>query len=281
MRFAPALVILAGCNQFYDIAPTRAVVPPDAAYFDAPTDAPFACPPTGQTPQFTRLLHQIVQNCSEYNLSTTGRAVALCSEPIYQIAEGARDELLTPVIGLEQDSQTHVDLARYVPEGDEIVVRIWQQSTVVGRIVVFRIADGVATEAYDVRLPNNEPIDSFIRFGTPSRGPLRRMIVRNSSWPQWREIEFDESGTSTLVGLYDTADLGVATLGVPANMSADGLRLVFAFNGAVYTDRATLADRFRTASTLNVPNNPVPFLTEDCSRVYFTGLGYVFWVQQQ
>ena len=48
-------LLLAGCNAVFGIKETRQY---DAAYFDAPPDAPFTCPALGAAaPAFSRSLH--------------------------------------------------------------------------------------------------------------------------------------------------------------------------------------------------------------------------------
>jgi hypothetical protein len=288
MRVWAMCLLVAGCNPFFDISGTEPRPLVDAQYFDAPADAPFACPPTGETPQFSQNLKQIVQNCQEVSTSTTGRIAGLCRERSAQISEGPLEGPLVPIAGFEQVAPTHIDLVRYAPEGDELFVRIWQDDSVVGRIVVVRqTASGFSID-HDVTLPAGEATDSFIRFGTPSGGPKRRMFIRNGSEPGIREIELDETGASTLVGSYTAADFGVDYFGVPGNITADGLRVVFLGSPPssqaqpVYADRASLADRFSTARVLSgLPYNVTPFVTADCGRLYFDGLGYIFWVQRR
>ena len=137
------------------------------------------------------------------------------------------------------------------------------------------------------KLPSGETTDSFVRFGTPSRGPVRRMFIHNSTEQGVREIEVDDTGQSTTIGTYTDANFGMASIGVPGNLSADGLRLVFqgtppdGQGGIAYADRASLADRFLPARMLTgVPSNATPFMTEDCARLYFGAINYLFWVQR-
>lgn len=280
MRLVVVLAALAGCNSVYDLRETAPLPPIDAQYFDAPPDAPFACPPTGETPQFSRVLNQVIQNCAELSTSTTGRAVAYCREPVVQIAEGPTDEALVPIPELVEVPPLHVDLVRYAPEGDELWVRIWHQNTVVGRIAIYRREGTTVVHSHDVTSPSGT-FDSFVRFGAPSAGPVRRVMIRNGSQAM-QEIEVDSTGASTVIDTYEATDLGVATLGIPGNISPDGLRYVFnAGTSTYYADRASISERFSPGRELvNVPINPAPFMTADCGRLYFTAVGYVFWVQR-
>jgi hypothetical protein len=289
--WAAGALLVVGCNRIFGISETGSLPPADAidaAYFDAPADAPFECPPIGTAPQFSRQLNQIIQQCVEYSLSTTGRAAGLCYDGVSQVSEGPSDGPLMPIAGLEQDSELHIDYVRYAPEGDELFVRIWHQSTVVGRIAVYRKSGTAWVPAYDVALPGGVTTDSFVRFGSPSRGPLRRMMVRNTSSVSFDEIEFDSTGASTLVQTYDAASIGATSLsGFAPNLSGDGLRMLVSAplpgnsNAAAYAGRASLANPFGTAMALSdVPYSASPFMSDDCARVYFPALNYMFWVQR-
>jgi hypothetical protein len=278
---------LCACNQVFGLGDTDPAPIPDAQYFDAPIDAPFTCPEIGTLPVFSRVLHQLIQSCSGYSIAATGRAVAYCSEPKTQVAEGAVDDTLVPVAGLEQSPPSlRIDYARYAPEGDELIVRfVTQAATNTGRIVVFTRTGTGFVEAHDIKLPG-QMTDSLVGFGAPSRGPKRRMLVYNVT-NAYQEIEFDASGTATLIGTYNAAELGVqAFTSIPPNLSPDGLRGVFsgvvnAGSVVLYLDRANISQRFGMGRVLDVPYTVAPFMTEDCARVYLSGLGSMFWVQQQ
>ncbi len=277
------VLALCACTQVFGLDETHGVVPSDAQYFDAPADAPFACPPTGETPQFSRLLHQIPQSCRHYTASgPLGRATALCREPLAQVAEGPSEGPLSPVAGLADVGAQRFDLVRLVPEGDEMYVRHWDTGTVVGRIRRFRReADDTFTAATDVTL-QGATTDSFVQFGAPSRGPRRRMMLRNGTGAL-QEVEISETGVAQPIAVYTEAELGVDLLISLPNLTPDGLHLVFSGQReeqhTYYSDRATLADRFSPGRRLaNVPAANDTFLTEDCSRVYFSALGSILWV---
>ena len=76
----------------------------------------------------------------------------------------------------------------------------------------------------------------------------------------------------------------VTVTGMP-NLSPDGLRLVLGSttqqSKVMYSDRPSVDMRFRQAVPLmDIPDVPDPFLTEDCARVYFSGIGSVFYAQR-
>ena len=200
-----------------------------------------------------------------------------------QIGEGPLDGPFTLVAGFELVDKHHFDAPRLAPEGDQVIIRDWDESTLVGRIGMY--SGQPLTFAYEIRLPNNETTDSFARYGSPSRGPKRRMFFRQTTTPL-TELEVDDAGTSTVVGTYTEADLGVMNFaGLLPSMTPDGLRIVFfaaaTASGIFYSDRETTADRFRPATLLmGVPGSSDVYMTENCDRLYFSALGSVLWIQQ-
>jgi hypothetical protein len=286
MRFTGVLLALCGCNQIFGLDQT---VPVDnTTYFDAPIDAPFTCPPPGMTPQFSRIFHQIPQRCSEYTASLTAdRAVAMCFEPTMQIAQGPVDGPLEPIAGFETVNKVHYDAPKLTPEGDEVVLRIWDEGTVVGRFAMYRFEGASLVYEYDITLPGGQTIDSFARFSPPSHGPRRRMLVQNGASGGLEEIEFDTTGASIHIASYTTASLGVSSVaGIVPSLTGDGLHMVFfaaglTSNGIFYDARESRDVPFGPASMLmNVPPTSDPFMTESCERIYFSALGSVLWVQQ-
>jgi len=286
MRFAVVTLVLCACNQLYGLEPTEPL-PIEPVFFDAPADAPFACPPIGQTPQFSRLFHQIPQTCTEWTGSLiSGKALAMCFQPTMQIGQGPVEGPLAPIAGFETVNQVHFDAPRTLPDAEQVIIRRWDETTVFGEIRVYnRDANDALTYSHEIKLPS-AATDSFVRYGSPSRGPKRRMFVRQLSIPL-TEIEVDETGTSTQVATYSETDLDVTSFaGLPPSMTGDGLRIVFSaagptMNGIFYSDRASLGDRFRAASLLmGVPSSSDAFMTDDCERMYFSGLGSILYVQQ-
>src|SRR5512143_2261526 len=100
MRWRITLLALCACNQVFDLRPTKSV---DAKhdFFDAPLDAPYACPATGETPAFGSLFHQVIlQNCKDYEPSQAKQTgIALCDDGQYTgnylLSEGPLDGPLT------------------------------------------------------------------------------------------------------------------------------------------------------------------------------------------
>src|SRR4051812_8468463 len=123
-RLGLVVAALAGCNSVLgnDRAFTR-----DARYFDAPVDAPFACPAAGSSPaELSPELHGVfIQDCLDYSFQGD-RASASCTDVggIRQIYEGPRDGPLTLVAAIREDSLTVLhDQPRLSPDGTRLYAR--------------------------------------------------------------------------------------------------------------------------------------------------------------
>ena len=282
MRFAVVALALGACNQLYGLEPTESI----AVFLDAPIDAPFHCPNFGETPQFSRLLHQIPQTCVEWTGSlVSGKALAMCYEPLLQVAQGPIEGPVVPIVGFETVNKVHFDAVRTLPDGDQVLIRRWDESSVVGELRVYnRGANDVLTYSHEIKLPDGRTTDAFIRVGSPSRGPMRRMFT-NLTGLGLAEIEFDETGASTLIATYTEADLGVQQFtGLPPNITGDGLRMTFLGSGGAnavfYSDRTSVTEKFRGARPIVGVPAIDSFMTDDCERLYFGALGSVLYVQQ-
>jgi hypothetical protein len=85
------------------------------------------------------------------------------------------------------------------------------------------------------------------------------------------------------IASYTPAELGVAAAHSPM-LTPDGLHVVFvgtdsaAKSGMYYADRADTSARFSTGRLLvGVPVVDGAYVPEDCSRIYLSGLGSVFY----
>jgi hypothetical protein len=284
MRFGlVGLIALCGCNQILGLSPTEALPPIDAQYFDAPADAPFACPPPGTAPQFSRVLHQIQQDCTDFTTGA-GWAVAYCYAGGYQISQGPPDGPFVPIDGFQQGGAQQYTEPRLVPEGDRLVVNARNSQQLVGNIVVYRRGTG-DTWTMEHAITVDGALDRGARFGVPSRGPNRRMFFENGDG-MYRELEMDDSFAGRLIATYTASDLGIDfALKIP-DLSPDGLRIIYSGylssrETIFYGDRPTLADRFTVTPLSDVPSGRTPFLTEDCARIYLSAASSVLWVQRQ
>jgi hypothetical protein len=269
-RLGLAVLAVAGCNQAFGLDRTQ---PVDARYFDAPIDAPFACPPLGETPAFSPSFQQVVYDCREYSLSLDRQALALCGREPMLPFEGVIDGPLDrPAVGLA-DPTYALQFARLAPEGDELVATYYRAGT-----------------GYELRTYARQPNGDWSRKGTiatapsyrdvsgPTRRPRHVMLTTSSNalaelvedTPLWRQV-----------ALHPASELGVGYPGAP-KLSADGLRLLLVDGTrVVYADRPTIEAPFRPAAPVDgLPYVTDAFLTDDCSRVYFSGVGTVFYSQR-
>lgn len=272
------LALCCGCNEVFGLRQTIAI---DAQQFDAPADAPYACPPPGAQPMFAALLYQVIaQNCISYTTSaTTNRAAAYCLD-IDAIADGVIDGVPEKTV---MTPEGNFDWPRLTPEGDEMWVR---RRDGTGKIAVYGYtSEHQWTWIRDLALASTG-VDDIIT--TPSRRVDGVRHFLHYAFSERTLYEYtDDGATQTFVRAYDATALGIYFVQFP-NLDADGLRLVFVGQGVdtnfaqtFYADRAQLADPFVAALPLTTaPVAYDPFLTADCSRLYTSGLGSIFYARQ-
>ncbi len=259
-------------------------------FFDAPADAPFACPPIGSTPQFAVLAHPVIsQDCVEYTSSLSaafGTAYCNGSGGGGSIDEAPVDKTMTVIPNLVATASTTYLHPRLAPEGDQLFTQRYDASGLA--VAIFGRAGAGWTQASVVNHIGTASVTGAFRFGTPTRGPARRMLVTDPGvGPLIYELAFDAGAWKVDLTHDPVSELGVPGVLLPPALSPDGLRILFSVltNSEIhtmYSDRATIHDPFRTAVRLvGVPNLSDGFLTEDCARVYFSSVGSVFYVQQQ
>jgi hypothetical protein len=274
------LLFACGCNQVFGLRETVAV---DAQQFDAPIDAPYACPAPGTQPGFGKLLHQsIAKNCISYTTSATAnRAAAYCLD-LDAIADGVVDGALEPTTLVPNDK---LDWPRLTPEGDELWVR--RRGGGIATFAVYRYdSDHHWTWVRDLAIANTAQDDVIT---APSRQVDGKRRFIRYAFAEFKLYEYEDDGaTTTPVRSYNVqTELGVYYMQFP-NLDADGLRLVFVgqvpaatFAQTMYADRPSRADSFSAAMPLvTAPVAYDPFLTPDCSRLYTSGLGSIFFAQQ-
>ncbi|HEX5060800.1 MAG TPA: hypothetical protein VFV99_15635 [Kofleriaceae bacterium] len=274
-----ALLLLCGCNQVFGL---RETIANDAQLFDAPIDAPFTCPDPAMQPQFSKILHQVItKNCQAYMTSPeSNRAVAYCVD---------MDVVVDGVIDAEPQPATltpvgQYDWPRLTPEGDEIWVR---DRRVPPTFAVFQWqSDHTWAHVRDLVIANVAR-DDYITAPSRKVGGKRRFV--RLAFSEFKLYEYDDDGTTTTpIRSYNLQlDLGVDFASFP-NLDASGLRLVFvgqttgtSFTQTFYASRASIDDSFSPAKPLlAAPLAYDPFLTPDCSRLYTSGLGSIFYAQQ-
>ncbi len=278
-----------GCNQVFGISETKPVdAAPiiDAQYFDAPIDAPFACPPIGTPPQFSPSMHALPQRCENYSASSD-HAVAYCHD-LARVAQGPVDGPFTTISALVPVADISYAGPRLAPEGDRLVVTEQTGST----SAALRVFQRGASDSWALAGTVNVPfaLDFDVAVGTPTRGPARRMFINNNDGIH-RELALDASYQASVHATYTQAELGVMFTYGPLNMSADGLRIIYAGRSTtpgvdvvMYGERPSLADRF-TVTRLDVASAAhEPFMTDNCDRIYFALYlpdAQLYWVQRQ
>jgi len=264
---ASALLVLAACNQIFG---NTAVEPAPAGVFDAPIDGPFGCPEIGSTPPFSPYLHQLpITDCSY--LSYVGeRAVADClidGLRVVMIGDGA--DHLAPAPGVPPSAVP--SLPRLSPDGQELYVHDATQ-------IYFYTWSGAMW--IDPK-PTGILVPGMILYTTIAQaGTVERILVATN---MDAIDEYEGRGqTWTRISSVPFSQLGVVNLLGGLGMTSDGRRLVVGTPaGARYADRASLADAFRLGDLIDAPSAADMFLTDNCARIYVSGLGSVFYAQQR
>lgn len=277
------VVALSACNEVFDLRPTVAT---DAVreFFDAPTDAPFTCPSLGGTPLFAPLFHQVIgQDCHSYQYSVDRQiALAMCTEPgdyDYRISQGPIDGLLTRLAGFDDPVFVLQDI-RLAADGNALIAQYY--ATGPGYELRMYRFDGTTW----TRRPNFVALPAFSSHSEPTRPP--RHAFRTDGSGNLLELAEDAAGNWPQVAMYANNELGVFGNTFP-RVSGDGLRLLLMGTppggGQArlwYADRPSITERFVAARPIEgVPSVIDPFLTEDCSRIYFSGLQQIIYVRQR
>jgi hypothetical protein len=269
------LMLLVGCNSVFGNNPVQRI---DAQYFDAPIDAPSQCPPIGQTPQFTSVLHQVfVQDCAEYTFNG-GRAIAPCRAPDggFSIFEGALDQPLALVSDLYEPTAPAVyDTTRLSSDARTLYARHVDFDT---NAVELRAATRQPDGSWQLVEPppfGQNPGDLPAGFAAGATGDHAFIHTSGNVVHEW---VFDGAGWS---------DVRVHDFGAPivaANVTADGLRITLAMADKrhLFSDRPDEDSLFRDPVLL--PNSPsdaqARMMSVDCGRLYVSGLQSVFYAEQ-
>ena len=273
------VLLIGGCNQILGLVET--------AHIDAQAvidTVPPVCPSLGTIPEFhgpiTRL--EAATDCQTYTVSRdAGIAIALCAGA--GVSEGIVDATLAPATMVP--ASTGYAEPRISPEGD--ILTVLEERT----IKIFnRGGDRTWTLASTGFVSTQFPTASVT-----SRSP-RRMMVRDwnttGGGGQWVVRELSDGGLAPwpVLATYGSADLGTNAMNFTTGLflSEDGLRLLFvgsladSTSGILYSDRETLAERFRPARVLaSLPQGARdPFMTHDCGRLYYSLLGTIFYIAQ-
>ena len=266
MRAAPALLALAACNSTFELRDTRR--------FDA--REPPSCPASGPPPLSDQIHQAVFQDCMMFNASAlTNTAMATCLSPNgLTNSYGPIDGPLVPVDlpGTPLDPTLSA-------EGDAAT------GLVSGLIHEWTLEGDAWIDAGALPLPRG--------FYSATSARPNRHIVGHENDQRIHEFAEDAPGVwHEVMPPYVFAD--VAGIEAPPYLSPDGLRMIFegvmdsttAKNGYVsavmYSDRASIDARFGEVVAIGAAPMTMerPYLTVDCARLYFHGVGEVLYLAQ-
>jgi hypothetical protein len=276
MRLQWGLLALCACNELFGIDKTRAV-----SRTDAMVDAPFTCPPIGTAPVFLTNPQQFVrQSCLLYQYSSDADlAIADCSG---NLSQGAIGGPMTPIADLASSGSTIRQAAWIDPEGDQLIVQ--EQDTSVLFVRYMHAGGDHWTRGGTLIWPSS--LLAPYQASTQTRGVPRRMMALDNGGYLDEMID-DGSDTLQVHRRYGQGELGIYNYQGPM-ITADGLRMVVygtqpgptVLQSIWYTDRASIDDDFRAFTALpDVPSIQDPFLRDDCARIYFSGIGSIWYEQ--
>jgi len=268
-----ALVIttlgLAACNQVF--GSTSVEVTP-VAQFDAPLDAAFACTAIGQTPQFSPYLHQfLARDCSFYGIAGTDAVAECMIAGVETVVIGPLGGELVPALGLPASGLPSTP--RIAPDGQ----------TMLGRVNPAVVEYARAGDVWSVANSNvfelgstGTPFSSIAQIGST----LRVLVLE---FPEDTLAEYERAnGVWSVVAQTPVEQVvGSASPALGLALTSDGLRLVIATDSETrYSDRPSLDAAFRPSEPLQSPAASDVFVSDDCARIYLSGLGSVFYAQR-
>lgn len=271
---AVALVAVCACNQTFGLHDTRTAV-----------DAAPRCPAIGTPPVFRAAFHQVTdQWCYQYSPSPDANlALAICNDGGTRVESGPIDQPLAP-LDLVQLAGCDFSTAspRLAPEGDRAFVHAagFGCPLAQGWYELARV-DATWAVLGPIGISEGDLLDSV------TRAPHRHAML-NTKGELHEVVQRDDGGWDDQLPPYTTSTLGLTMLQGAANLSPDGLHLVLhdvtpdGHGTLYYADRPTLDDRF----SMPVPQPDWPdtrdaVITDDCSRLYFSGVQRVFFMEEQ
>ncbi len=276
------VVALWACNQTFGLYETQQI----REFFDAPLDAPFTCPAIGVAPEFSTILHQYAaQDCESLTISgSRGRAAGSCIDSSFQsyVYVGPSDGLLVEIPN-QPIPPPYTQFPRLTPEGDELFVTPYSGTGLYGNLELHHLYDdGTWSAAIDTHVPTGATPDTI---STPTSIAIGRRVLRFVPGDQTlHELLDDGSGTNWV----EVASFPIDTKPFGMKLSPDGLRLVFravvsTTSTISYADRAAVGTPFNPSVPLvGAPPSGVldVYMNDDCSRIYFTGVGSMFYEQR-
>jgi hypothetical protein len=289
------LLLLAACNQLFGVKNTE----PRDGSIDV-VDAAASCPAIGSDLVMSPDLHQVfTETCTWYEVSPSGLASGLClgqrgsaEFQNYVLTAGPVDQPLPVVDSLPDNSTlTQSEQISYSnpfpsPDGTRLYSRKQDYTFTTGTTVItfarfVRQSDGSWIEKDTVPIPNSYGIES-----TVFHGPAGDRFIEVDATQMMSEWSEDGGGGWTTGMPHSVTELGMSYVNA-ISLTSDGLRAAIqgqrtgdSFAQALYTDRPSIDDWFRPAvPLLGAPTTPLA-ITDACARIYVTGLGSVFYIQQ-
>jgi len=287
VRLVTPLIGLVACNSVFGIEHTKL----QKDYFDAKPDAPFACPTDTETaPAFSQFFVQVVavDDCRSYTIGGD-KALATCTQQVGDLAveaieQGPANAPLDTTVHLSPMPAGSMSAPVLSPDGSELWLSSYDTNTNTTTI-------GVYSESSSGNWEHQQDVYStpaFFEVGTPMQaGSNRRVLVLELGTVH--ELAENPPGTWTDIHTYNTStDLQLGAIYTPPNITPDGLHAVLPAassglgmnQGVFYLARSDLSQPFGPAISVPgpPPNVQTPFMTGDCSRVYFSGLDSVLYV---
>jgi hypothetical protein len=262
------------------------------------------CPVDGSAPTFRNELIQVpARNCTSYTAADHGRAAAMCG-PLHLevLVTGPADGELA-VQAIDGLPKVYWPRVHAVPDSEALYLTGYAAD--VGTIHTFELHPGddvwTVAQRYDVAgvvLGPGARLFSESQQSGPSRGPDRRLLFRaldpqNAYTETLYELRFADE-MWTVLRQQTVVSLRVPQIREPS-IGADGLELVFwsehnerdpitnidnRVRRQWYASRRSLNDPFGVAVELaTVPSDvTMPFLADDCERIYFSALNSVFYL---
>ena len=271
------VLALAACNQVYGLEDTRLAdpVPPDAA-------------PTCQDKlAFDRRFEQVIlMRCAYYVPAADGDlGLASCGalDGRQFFADGPVDKPLVEVALEAHGDSVARAFPRLAPEGDRALITHLSDTLPPTFSVHYRDATKWAW-AYD--LPVVGDYDATV--GTPSRRPHAHVMHASPNAARVDELVEDTPDNWRIVRSYTPQDLGTISLYTMFNLTPDGLHVVYqrVINDGTYemtqASRTNIDAPFGPGTPLEgIPRTVFDaFMTNDCGRIYFSGLSSIFYARQ-
>jgi hypothetical protein len=272
---------LAGCNQVFGVSTTE-------LYDAPPIDAPFRCPTSGKLAFKPLVTQYIFRQCQDYTLSHAANlGTAICYEDVVSVVSGPIDgELDETVVQLDSESGVLFLRPRLSADGDELWLTRYDGATVPASVsyeMFQRTASGWSPKGA-APLPITQYLEEVSVITSRAYGP-RRLLYVDPATNTLRE--YRETPTAwEIVYTYEPNALGAPQVIAPW-FAVDGLSMMFRSptpdqsDALYFATRSTTDAPFTTVSQIEgAPIGIDPFIDENCSRLFVSGLGSIFYAQQ-